>query len=275
MLDRLIREKPNANMITYESIIMNATNKTSLWRDSLTAEKRSKIMNWARESVRSQYDAFVSRRSEVWRLKDEKRLGKLEAKKKREVKCLQEKERLCVKISEIGGLWLEEDQVEEKLNLLSSEKEKRDALKCQLQFRQKILSGVSVLDKKLFHFSEKGINKSVQTLKSNLCVLISQLRKDTTSTFPTTSNSSLSSVLSTNKFEGEKSRLKELLDLEKKKLDVSSPKPKRKKISQLQSLPDISSPLDLLGKRVEHFTFDETGKQKWFDGLIGWFKTSI
>ena len=28
MLDRLIREKPNANMITYKSIIMNRTNKT-------------------------------------------------------------------------------------------------------------------------------------------------------------------------------------------------------------------------------------------------------
>ena len=28
MLDRFIREKPNANMITYESNIMNRTNKT-------------------------------------------------------------------------------------------------------------------------------------------------------------------------------------------------------------------------------------------------------
>ena len=28
MLDRFIREKPNANMITYESIIMNRTKKT-------------------------------------------------------------------------------------------------------------------------------------------------------------------------------------------------------------------------------------------------------
>ena len=32
MLDRLIREKPNANMITYEAIIMNRSNKTSEWR---------------------------------------------------------------------------------------------------------------------------------------------------------------------------------------------------------------------------------------------------
>ena len=32
MLDRFIREKPNANMITYESIIMNKTSKTPEWR---------------------------------------------------------------------------------------------------------------------------------------------------------------------------------------------------------------------------------------------------
>ena len=31
MLDRFIREKPNANMITYESNIMNRTNKTPEW----------------------------------------------------------------------------------------------------------------------------------------------------------------------------------------------------------------------------------------------------
>ena len=32
MLDRFIREKPNANMINYESIIMNKTSKTPEWR---------------------------------------------------------------------------------------------------------------------------------------------------------------------------------------------------------------------------------------------------
>ena len=136
------------------------------------------------------------------------------------------------------------------------------------------MSGVSVLDKKLFHFSEKGIHKSVEELKENLCILISQLRKDTTSSFPINSNPSLPSILATNKFEGEKCRLKKLLDLEKKKLDVSSPKAKRKKSSQIQSLPDISSPSDLIGKRVEHFTFDSSGKQKWYDGWVVCLKPS-
>ena len=32
MPDRFIREKPNAKMITYESVIMSRTNKTPEWR---------------------------------------------------------------------------------------------------------------------------------------------------------------------------------------------------------------------------------------------------
>ena len=43
MLDRLIREKPNANMLTYKAIIMNRSNKTSEWRKK--SESREKISN--------------------------------------------------------------------------------------------------------------------------------------------------------------------------------------------------------------------------------------
>ena len=32
MLDRFIREKPNVNLITYESVIMDRTNKTPEWQ---------------------------------------------------------------------------------------------------------------------------------------------------------------------------------------------------------------------------------------------------
>ena len=38
MLDRLIREKPNYNIITFEAIIMSRNNKTSEWKKSLTQE---------------------------------------------------------------------------------------------------------------------------------------------------------------------------------------------------------------------------------------------
>ena len=50
IIDRFIREKSNANMITYESIIMNRTNKTPEWRKTLTPEKRS-LMSNGRENL--------------------------------------------------------------------------------------------------------------------------------------------------------------------------------------------------------------------------------
>ena len=38
-LDKFEREKPNANMITYETKIMSRTNKTPQWRKKLAPEK--------------------------------------------------------------------------------------------------------------------------------------------------------------------------------------------------------------------------------------------
>ena len=127
MLDRLIREKPNANMITYESIIMNRTNKTSQWRDKLKQEKKAKIMKWARKSVKDQYDSFKRRRALVQKIKNEKRLDKLEAKKRKEAKSLSMKESLCASISKYGGLWLEESLVDIKLAELPSDSAKKEA----------------------------------------------------------------------------------------------------------------------------------------------------
>ena len=47
-LDRLMREKPNANEITLESIIMCKSNKTHQWRDGSRETEREKWMNWAK-----------------------------------------------------------------------------------------------------------------------------------------------------------------------------------------------------------------------------------
>ena len=64
MLDRLIREKPNANIIKYEAINMNRRNKTSEWRKTLSPEKRSLMMKWARQYASKQYQLFKQRRTE-------------------------------------------------------------------------------------------------------------------------------------------------------------------------------------------------------------------
>ena len=75
-LDRLMREKPNANEITLESIIMCKSNKTCQWRDGLIETEREKWMNWAKESRNDHYRQFVERRKIIRRLRNEKRLSK-------------------------------------------------------------------------------------------------------------------------------------------------------------------------------------------------------
>ena len=98
MLDRLIREKPNASMIKYEAIIMNRSNKTSEWRKNLSPEKRSLMMKWAREYASKQYQLFKQRRIESRKAKNEKRLDKIEEARKKECRNRLIKERLWAEI---------------------------------------------------------------------------------------------------------------------------------------------------------------------------------
>ena len=129
---RFIREKPNANMITYESIIMNRTNKTPEWQKKLTREKRSSMMKWARESVSKQYQDFKRWRMEIRKAKNEKRLDKIEEAQKKESRTRLMKEKLCTEISKYGGLWLTEEQIETRLAEMEADSEKRATLKFQL-----------------------------------------------------------------------------------------------------------------------------------------------
>ena len=123
MLDRFIREKPNANMITYESIIMNRTNKTPEWHKKLTPEKISLMMKWARESFSKQYQGFKQRGLEVRKAKNEKQLDKIEETRKKESRTRLMKEKLCAEISKYGGLWLMDEQVETELAEMETDSE--------------------------------------------------------------------------------------------------------------------------------------------------------
>ena len=131
MIDRFIREKPNANMITYESIIMNRTNKTPEWQKTLTPEKRSLMSKWAKESVSKQYQDFKQRRMEIRKVKNEKRLDKIEEARKKESRTRLIKEKPCAEISKYGLLWLTEEQIETTVAEMETDSEKRATLKSQ------------------------------------------------------------------------------------------------------------------------------------------------
>ena len=128
MLFRLRREKPNANMTTYEAIIMNRSNKTSEWRKNLTPENRFLIMKWTRESASKQYQLFEQRRIEIRKSKNEKRLNKIQEAKKKECRDRLMNERLCAEISQHDGLLLKNEQINAKLAEMGTDSEKLAAL---------------------------------------------------------------------------------------------------------------------------------------------------
>ena len=179
----------------------------------LTPEKRSLMMKWARESVSKQYQDFKQRRMEIRKAKNEKRLDKIEEARKKESRTRLMKEKLCAEISKYGGLWLTEEQIEAKLEEVETDSEKRAALKCQLQFRQKVISMFPSDDKKLFYLSEKGQVKSVKELTENLKTLLRQLKNDKT-VIRSSSEQNLPIVISQNKLHEEKDRLKKLCQKE-------------------------------------------------------------
>ena len=78
MLDRLLREKPNASVITKEAIITDKANKTSKLRKSPSPQKRSLIVKWVGESASNQYQRFKKLRIEIRKAENEKRLNKIE-----------------------------------------------------------------------------------------------------------------------------------------------------------------------------------------------------
>ena len=191
-------------------------------------------MKWARESASKQYQLFTQCRIELRKAKNEKRLDKIEEARKKECRNRLIKERLCAEISQYGGLWLKEEQIDAKLAEMRTDSEKRAALKCQLQFRQKVISVCPSNDRKLFFLSEKGHVKSVQELTDNLKNLLRQLKNDK-AVIRSSLKSNLPIVLSQTKLLEEKDRLRKLCHKEVQKLlkkKNEEPQIKRKKANE-------------------------------------------
>ena len=89
---------------------------------------------------------------------------------------------------------------------------KREALRCQLQFRQKIILPPPSVNKILFCLSEKGKLKAIGELSQNLKLLLLELQKDKDHIGKEGSLQELPCVMSKVTLEKEKLRLKELLD---------------------------------------------------------------
>ena len=181
------------------------------------------------------------------------------------------KEKLCAEISKSDGLWLTEEHIETKLLETETDSEKRAALKFQLQFRQKVISMCPSDDKKLFYFYEKGQVKSVKELTKNLKTLLRQLNNGKT-VIRSPAEQNLPIVISQNKLHEEKDRLKRLCQKEVDKLLKKQQQPFAKKKKPNEDLelnvPIVTSVEELVGKKVQHLTFDYNREEKFFPGVV-------
>ena len=169
--DRLKWEKPNANIVALEGLILFSNNKTVNWLNEIECEKKTEIIKIARENAPSILQQFKIRKEQIKQkhillLKQRK-----EEKVKKEKAKQQELEQLTKDIEKIGGLWVSNQDFNKNLQMLN-ESSKFDALKTQLKFRKKVLKSRPD-DKTLLQFSVNGIPFTFDELISNLHILIS------------------------------------------------------------------------------------------------------
>ena len=169
ILDRLLREKPNASLLSLEAMILFSNNKTARWLNEKSEAERSKLLQNARAcgpELKKQYQArkkrLLEERAEILQAK-QAALMHLQEKK------IKEKEKLTLTMM-IYGLWQNEQQMQAGLMKLKTKTSKLHALKAQLDFRKKVLEQNPV-DKSIFCLSKNKQKLSVDEVCSNLCKL--------------------------------------------------------------------------------------------------------
>lgn len=175
-LDRLLREKPNATTLALEGLILFSNNKTAQWLHCKNPEDREKLFSKARKIGPEFKELYKQRRKKL--LEDR---AKVLRQKQRALQILQErrfqeKEKISTDIMEFG-LWQNEDQVTQGLEKISTSSEKLKALKCQLDFRKKVLEQSGPRD--LYFMSKNKKKLSVQEVTNNLLILISPMHLPT------------------------------------------------------------------------------------------------
>ena len=182
-LDQLLRYRPNATLLTNESYLLYSHNKTREWLSSLKDDEKQQLLKSARSEgklIRNQFKARLkvieAKRLEIQEEKQQK-MKDIESKR------LQELEKITNAVC-FYGLWQSEEQMNESLQRLNSENEKREALKSQLRFRKTVLKQKHG-DPKVYNFSRKGLDGkyttlNVEELKQNVLTLIKDCLQEPT-----------------------------------------------------------------------------------------------
>lgn len=193
VLDRLLREKPNATLVALEAMILFSHNKTSSWMEQLTCDERKRLLQAARTLAPTIREKFRARRQEIEARREEALAKKAETIARRQLKEVQQKEKLTKGIETLG-LWTSRDEIEDGLQAFVKQVKKREALKLQINFRHKVL-GQTHTNKDVFKFSHNRKQFSADQLKQNLFLLIGMDEENSTSSNDNNHTSLLEEVM--------------------------------------------------------------------------------
>ena len=169
-LDRLLRQKPNADTIALEGMLMFANNKTAQWLSAKSEEERSTVLEIARQSAaetracfRARQEAIRTKRREMLK----KREKEIEDKRNKELK---RKEELTAEIATLG-LWVTEEMIVLGLQSITGAGKQRAALRAQLLFRKFVLCQKAPNER--FALSRQGRQLPLREMQANLSLLLS------------------------------------------------------------------------------------------------------
>ena len=172
--DNLVTTKPNISALATEAYVAFSFNKTSKWLNTKTPEEQNQLITDASKQTKKVLALFKERQESIKverRAQLEKKMKAAENARQRRVALLESYTNTMIEY----GLWQTEGQIEQEFALLSSESQKRKALKGQLNFRHHVFNQ-SVADKSVYAFSKKENGKSrqltSQELKSNLQAVV-------------------------------------------------------------------------------------------------------
>ena len=235
MLDRMMRERPNAHTCVLESMIMYKKNGTNEWIKSLDESRVHDVCEKARKSVDEQRKLFLRRRAVI----GAERAARMEKKKSEVERKLQKEhvraEDLSVDVSRYGGFWKCEKDMETWMNE-KDESDARSAVEAQLKFRKFVLKCKN---------GDGCLNLTSGGKRKEVCELVENLKMSMTES------------------ENEKEDVDEVVfagkcanqeEVNKLKTDYLMDEPKQKRMKSDRKVPFVHDIDDLVGKRVEYLT---------------------
>ena len=168
-LDRLLREKPNATTLSLEGIILFSNNKTATWLHNKSPEEKEELFRKARKLAPEFKQMYTSRRQQLLEDRAQVLKEKQLALQKLQEKRIKEKEKITEDIMAYG-LWQTEIQITEGLKKLKTNADRLRALKCQLDFRKKVLEQKG--PKEIFFLTKNRKKLTVDELARNLVTLL-------------------------------------------------------------------------------------------------------